>query len=331
MSGLAARTAATLAESAAFRAKCDIGRVAERIDGAPRATSAFGERQGRILVGDDTAAIPDGDGFLLFAAEGMLPSFLDADPYFAGFSSVMVNVSDVAAMGGYPLAVVDAYFHAPSSAVDAVLSGMRDACEAYGVPLVGGHTTCREGGPHCLAVAILGRAPHLLTSFDAKPGDQVLLATDLRGAYRDGFPFWNATTGRTKESLRDDLAVLGALAAAGDVHACKDVSNAGIAGTLLMLFEASGVGGTLELDRLPMPDGATLERWLATFPSFGFLLSVPPERTAKVRGAFAARGIACETVGAVDGSRALRLVASGEEAVLWDLSRRPFTGFGVAR
>jgi AIR synthase-related protein len=328
MSGLAVRCAAMLAESAAFRAKCDIGRIAAGIDRTPKATLAFRERSCRILIGDDTAAIPDGDGYLLFAAEGMLPGFLDADPYFAGFSSVMVNVSDVAAMGGYPLAVVDAYFHAPSSAVDAVVSGMRDACDAYGVPLVGGHTTCREGGPHCLAVAILGRARHLLTSFGARPGDVVLLASDLRGAYRGSFPFFNATTGRTGESLRDDLATLGALAESGDVHACKDVSNAGIAGTLLMLFEASGVGGTLDLDRLPMPAGVTLERWLATFPSFGFLLSVPEGRVTAVRDVFGARGIACEAVGRADATRVMRLVAKGEEAVLWDLGQRPFTGFG---
>ena len=328
MTGLARTCAATLAESAAFRSKRDIGRVALRIDRAPRAARAFEEREGRILLGDDTAAIPDGDGYLLFAAEGMLPNFLDADPYFAGFSSVMVNVSDVASMGGYPIAVCDAYFHAPSSDVDAVLSGMRDACEAYGVPLVGGHTTCRDGGPHCLAVAILGRARRLLTSFDARPGDVVLLATDLRGQYRDGFPFFDATTGRTKESLRGDLAIFGALADGGEVHACKDVSNAGIAGTLLMMLEASGVGATLDLDRLPMPAGATLERWLATFPSFGFLLSVPEVGAGRVCAAFSARGIACQAVGRVDGSRALRLAADGEEAPLWDLAARPFTGFG---
>ena len=328
MTGAARRCAASLAESAAFRSKCDIGRVASRIDRAPRATLAFQERPERIMIGDDAAAIPDGDGYLLLAAEGMLPTFLEKDPYFAGFSSVMVNVSDVAAMGGYPLAVVDAYFHAPSSAVDAVLAGMRAACDAFGVPLVGGHTTCCEGGPHCLAVAILGRARHLLTSFGARPGDVVLLATDLRGAYREGFPFFDAASDRAPAALRGDLSVFGDLAAEGGVHACKDVSNAGIAGTLLMMLEASGVGATLALDRLPMPEGAALDRWLATFPSFGFLMSVPPDRAPSVRSRFTVRGLACEAVGRVDASRALHLSSGGEEALLWDLAERPFTGFG---
>ena len=80
MSGLAERCAASLAESAAFRSKCDIGRVASRIESAPRATLAFREQPDRILLGDDTAAIPDGHGYLLLAAEGMLPNFLERDP-----------------------------------------------------------------------------------------------------------------------------------------------------------------------------------------------------------------------------------------------------------
>src|ERR1700736_1313892 len=61
-----------------------------------------------IPVGDDCAAIPDGHGgYLLFSAEGMIPSFIESSPWFAGYSAVMVNISDVCAMGGLPLAVTD--------------------------------------------------------------------------------------------------------------------------------------------------------------------------------------------------------------------------------
>ena len=60
------------------------------------------ESAGNIALGDDCAAIPDpvGGGHLLFAAEGMLPAFVESDPWFAGYSAVMVNLSDIAAMGG---------------------------------------------------------------------------------------------------------------------------------------------------------------------------------------------------------------------------------------
>jgi AIR synthase-related protein len=319
---------AQLCRSAAFRSKRDIARLAARVDPSPRAVERWGEREERVLIGDDTAAIPDGSGHLLLAAEGILPAFLDRDPYFAGWCSVMVNVSDVAAMGGHPLAVIDVYFHAGSPAVEAVMAGIREACTTYRVPLVGGHTTRLDEGPHALAVAILGRADRLLTSFSAHDGDDVLVAVDLRGAYHGDFPFWNATAGRAPQSLRDDLALFGALAASGDVHACKDVSNAGVAGTLLMLLEASGAGAVLDLERLPRPDGVDMGRWLLTFPSFGFVLTAAPGRSGRVRDLFRERGIACEHAGTIDRSHELRLVAGGRKAVLWDLARQPFTGFG---
>ncbi|WP_084673843.1 AIR synthase related protein [Methylobacterium sp. WSM2598] len=59
-----------------------------------------------VPVGDDCAAIPVGDGHLLLAAAGGHDGVVASDPYFAGYCGVMVNLGDVAAMGGRPLAVV---------------------------------------------------------------------------------------------------------------------------------------------------------------------------------------------------------------------------------
>lgn len=329
MTGAAlAALARGLAGSSAFRAKCDIAAVAARVDAAPPAVARWQLRPERIWIGDDTAAIPDGAGHLLLAAEGILPELLARDPWFAGFSAVMVNVSDVAAMGGHPLAVVDVYFQSPAALADLVLGGMRAACEAFRVPLVGGHTTCQAVGPDALAVAILGRADHLLTSFAARPGDLLVSLVDLRGRYREPFPFFDAATDRAPGELCADLALLETLAASGAVRACKDVSNAGIAGTVLMLLEASGAGGVVDLDALPMPRGATLERWLATFPSYGFVLAVAPERVTEVERSARGRELACARIGRVDDTRALRLASGGHDALLWDLGAQSFTGFG---
>src|SRR3984893_12132899 len=96
---------------------------------------------GHIRVGDDCAAIPESDGFLLFAAEGMLESFVADDPWFAGYCAVMVNLSDVAAMGGRPLAIVDVLWTPNLPASRVIWEGMAAASRAYGVPIVGGHTT----------------------------------------------------------------------------------------------------------------------------------------------------------------------------------------------
>jgi len=130
-----------------------------------------------IRVGDDCAAIPDpsGDGWLLLAIEGFLTEFVEREPRFAGWCGVMVNVSDIYAMGGRPIAVVDAIWSRDATHGKAILDGMAEAARVYGVPVVGGHANARAGNEQ-LSVAILGRAKALLSSFEAKPGDVLIAA-----------------------------------------------------------------------------------------------------------------------------------------------------------
>ena len=283
-----------------------------------------------VRLGDDTAAIPDGEGYLLLAAEGMWPELVASEPRFAGFCAVLVNASDVYAMGGRPLAMVDALFAGSAEAAAPMLAGMTDAAARLGVPIVGGHTNLHSPYP-ALAAAILGRARKLLTSFDAKPGDELIAAVDLRGRMHPRHAFWNAATDAPAARLNGDYAVLPQLAEAGLAVAAKDISMGGLAGTTLMLAEASGVGATLDLDAVPRPSGIPWDRWLLAFPSYGFLLSVSPAHSAAVRAAFAARDIAAAVVGRVDTSRRLTLVQGGESAPVWDLGETPLTGFGDGR
>ncbi len=158
---------------------------------------------------------------------------------------------------------------------------MTAAAAKYGVPIVGGHTNSRAAGHH-LAVAILGRATRLLSSFDARPGDVLVSAVDLRGDWFGDHPFWDASTTAPGDRLRGDLEVLPQLAEAGLCRAAKDVSNGGVIGTATMLAECSGVGLRIDLPALPAPPGVDRPRWLSAFPSYGFLLAVSPADAAAV-------------------------------------------------
>src|ERR1700688_3657917 len=109
------------------------------------------ELAGQTHLGDDCAAIRDGESWLLLAAEGMLPTFVADDPWFAGYSAVMVNLSDVSAMGGRPLAIVDVLWAPGLSQAGPIWEGMIAASKAYGVPIVGGHTTLTKSGSSILA------------------------------------------------------------------------------------------------------------------------------------------------------------------------------------
>jgi selenophosphate synthetase-related protein len=206
---------------------------------------------------------------------------------------------------------------------------MRAAADAYGVPIVGGHTNARSGDDR-LAVAVLGRAQRLLTSFDARPGDALLAAIDLRGAYCEPYNYWNCSTTAPAEYLRADLEILARLADDGLCGAAKDISMGGILGTLLMFMECSAAGAHVDLARVPKPAGAGLERWLTSFPSFGYLLAVAPGDVAAVRHRFTSRGIACEAIGHWTTGSELTVERDGARDVFWDLRRDPFTGVPAA-
>jgi AIR synthase-related protein len=269
-----------------------------------------------IPVGDDCAAIPDGDGFLLLAIEGFMPEFVAADPHFAGYCGVMVNLSDVAAMGGRPIAVVDAIWSAGEAQAAPIMAGLAEASTRYGVPVIGGHTNTRAAA-NLLSVAVLGRAKTLLTSFDAQPGDTMIAAIDLRGRMRDPAPYWDASSAAPAARLRADLEIFPKIAEQKLALSAKDISMAGVVGTALMLLEASRLGGVININAVPRPPSVPLERWLLAFPSYGYLLSVRPENTNAVIEEFAARGIAAAAIGSTDSSRIVRLRNGAEDAVLW--------------
>ncbi|MHC1569601.1 MAG: AIR synthase related protein, partial [Candidatus Syntropharchaeales archaeon] len=53
--------------------------------------------------GDDAAVLDHGDDLLLIAADGIWERLMNADPWWAGYCAVLVNLHDIAAMGGKPL------------------------------------------------------------------------------------------------------------------------------------------------------------------------------------------------------------------------------------
>lgn len=283
-----------------------------------------------VLVGDDTAAIDTGEGYLLLAAEVMYPPLVRADPYLAGKYAILANVNDIYAMGGYPLALVDVILATGTEEAAAILRGLRDGCARYGVALVGGHLTA-AGDTTSVAACILGRAKKLLSSFEVQPGDILLHATNLRGEFHPQFRFWNCSAHLSDADLGRDLAILPAIAEAGWCRAGRDVSMGGIFGSLLMLLELSGLGAVIDLETVPQPAG-TEDRyldWLLAFPSYGFILAVPPEHVAAVQAVFAARAITCAAIGQATVNRQVVLRQNDRAATLWNLAAEPFIGFSL--
>jgi selenophosphate synthetase-related protein len=278
------------------------------------------------IDGDDAALIRHGDDHLVLAAEAILPDLVARDPFGAGAAAVATNVADVRAMGGRPVGLVDTLVSPDREHAERVLDGLAWAAGLLGVDVVGGHLTL--GGSPALAAFCTGIARTPLRAAAAQPGDALVAAFCLDGEYRGEAPFFSSLRRRAPERLRDDGEALVEVADRGLCRAARDVSMPGVVGSLLQLLELARCGATVDLDLLPRPPATPLERWLVTFPSFGFVLAAVPGREEEALEPFRARGLAAAVCGRFDATRVLRLAAGGAVADVWDLGGDPLTGLG---
>jgi putative methanogenesis marker protein 2 len=271
--------------------------------------------------GEDAAAIEFGDSILLLAADGIMGDLITANPYWAGYCSVLVNVNDIAAMGGMPLALVDIVSCAEGSVRDSLADGMRAASDKFGVPIVGGHLH-PDTSYAALDVAVLGETDrkHLVTSSGAVPGNAVVLAIDMEGHFTPGIPYsWDTTSTKDPDEVRRCLASMHAVAPM--LSAGKDISNPGSLGTVGMLLEASSAGGRIDIDTIPRPGGVELMQWLKTYQGCGFVVTCELGATDSVIGEFARRGLTAAVCGTVVEGHELVIEVNGDIAVLFDFSR----------
>ena len=278
-------------------------------------------------IGDDAAAIADGDGYLLLAAEVMWPPMVEAAPELAGVNAVLANVNDIYAMGGRPVALLDTVLVPALADAAAILAGIAAGAARYGIPVAGGHLTIGAASTS-LAAFIVGRANRLLSGRAAAPGDALLLLTTARGRFRDPFPFWECSYDRSDAELRADLDLLPQLAEVGLCDAARDVSMPGVVGSALQFLEGSRVGAEIDLDALPFPPevrGKELT-WLLSFPSYAFLLAADEGSVGEISARAAARGRVCPRIGRVTADQRVHLHLAGDRALLWDFDREPFTG-----
>jgi len=263
-----------------------IGRIAAQVAATkselgPLLAAVTGGAAG--FAGDDGAPVPGSD--VVAACDAIVPSMVERDPDWAGWCSVLVNVNDLAAMGAAPAGLLDALGARDAAHAARVLAGLKRAADAYGVPVLGGHT--QLGVPAALSVTALGRTRHPVRGGGGRPGQTVRLTADLGGGWRPGYRGrqWDSTSHRRADELRTQTGAVAALRPA----AAKDVSMAGIAGTLGMLAEASGCRAVLDVAAVPRPDGASAGDWLTCFPGFAMLTAdaagAPPLPAGPATGA----------------------------------------------
>lgn len=285
-----------------------------------------------VDFGDDAAVIDIGGGdVILFAADGIWGKLLRASPWWAGYGSVVVNVNDISAMGGRPLAMVNVISADNKDACKELIRGIRDGVKKFGVPMVGGHM--HPDTPYTsLSVAIIGIAKKdsIIRSDTAKPGDVVVVAYDMDGKIGPNSPYsWDTTSFKDPNTVRERFLVMQTIGERKLVTAGKDISNPGTIGTLGMLCETSNVGASVDLTKIPVPDGVDFEQWLKVYPATGYILTARHENAGECIRVFEDVGMVATIVGKVDDSLKLDIYDENERATVFDFRTDDITGITI--
>ena len=283
---------------------------------------------GDVLLdfGDDASAIDIGDNqVVLLAADGIWGDLMNVDPYWAGYCAVLVNVNDIAAMGGKPIAMVNIMAVDNEEIYEEILSGIVDGCRKFNVPMVGGHLH-PDAEYNSLDVAIAGIASKdsLITSSGAKVGDKVLVAIDTDGRQYPGIPLnWDTTYEKDAKLVQDQIKIMQKIAEEHLPSAGKDISNPGTLGTLEMLLESSGVGASVELEKIPRNENVDWDMWLRAYPGAAFVMTASEENAQAIIDALSPYSFEVAVIGDVIEEKKLYLSSGDEKLVLFDQNSNP--------
>ena len=183
-------------------------------------------------------------------------------PYELGRKAAATNLSDIAAMGAKPEAMILA-LAIPSGLSNEYLEELINGVNSWGIPLIGGDTT---KAPEHLVITItaIGKAQskHIKRRADAEVGDTIYLSGIIGDSAAGLHATLNNTNGPTTlisahNNPTPHLEIAAELATQKQVHAMMDVSD-GLASDLLHILKASNVAADVETDKLPLSEMFTL-------------------------------------------------------------------------
>lgn len=278
--------------------------------------------------GEDAAVIEKGEEVLLIATDGIMEQLINLDPYWAGYCSVLVNVNDISAMGGIPLAMVNTISVKNEKILKKILKGLKDGIEKFGVPIVGGHTH-PNSSYNALDVTILGTAikNHVLYSNNAKNNDDIIFAMDLDGKLHSEFKYsWDTTSHKDCKIVRKQILIMNEIAEKNLANSAKDISNPGSLGTLGMLLEISRKGAVVNLKSIPIPKKIDFIHWLKVYQGCGFVLTTNPKNSKEIIKLFKSVGLSANVVGKINNTNKLKISDGKNMEILFDFEKDIITG-----
>jgi len=206
---------------------------------------------------DDAGFIPFGDGLLLQSVD-FFPPIVD-DPYLFGQIAAANALSDVYAMGGEPLTVLNLVGFPGSldlGILREILAGGLSKVEESGAKLCGGHSVQDDEPKYGLSVTGFVEEGRVVRNAGAQPGDVLILTKPL------GLGILTTALKQdllSEPEIEDAVEVAATLNKGGrdalrevEVSAATDVTGYGLLGHLSEMIEASGIGAVVRRGDVPV-------------------------------------------------------------------------------
>jgi selenophosphate synthetase-related protein len=242
----------------------------------------------------------------------------------------MVNVNDIYATAGMPIAMVLVLAYQNGQIGDELVQGIIEGSNKFEVPIVGGHTHPNDTR-NIASAGIIGKVKreHRITSSGARPGDVVITAIDTKGHVGQKYTYgWDCTSMKTSEEILQHRQAICEIGKTGVATACKDISNAGLLGTLGMLFEASKVGAVINLKKIEesKPESVPLNHWIRIFISTGFILAIKPQHISAAVDLLELHDLTTAVIGKIDSTKKYTITYDSEKATFFDFNKESILG-----
>jgi thiamine-monophosphate kinase len=281
-------------------------------------------------IGDDCALLQgSANKALALSTDNLVAGvhfFADVDPYLLGQKALMVNLSDLAAMGAKPLAFLLALTlpEADVAWLTAFSKGLWQVAHTYNLDLIGGNTT---RGPLNINITIIGAvdAARTLRRDRAQVGDDIYVTGHLGGAAL-GLQLLTKKMNMDPEVKELALSrfytptarVAFAQELLGLAHAAIDISD-GLGQDLQHILAASSVGADLLIDALPLAPGANLELAVNGGEDYELCFTAPAEQRTLLTKLAAQHSLMLTRIGVVTAGKKLNFLDAQLQPILLDV------------
>jgi selenide,water dikinase len=219
-----------------------------------------------LLVGfdtsDDAGVYKLNDDLALVQTVDYFTPIVD-DPYMFGQIAAANSLSDVYAMGGKPLTVLNIVGF-PIKTLEKkvladILKGAADKVHEAGAVLVGGHSIDDQEPKFGLSVTGTIHPAKVRANVGAKPGDRLILTKPIGVGIQTTAIKQNVLTEEQLEKVTKVMAELNKYAAEVmenyDIHACTDITGFGLLGHASEMAKGSQVGFVILKKQVPVLPG----------------------------------------------------------------------------